>query len=205
MKPFKNALVMKCYIFLFFSIGLSTFSYAQNTAPGFYVTTTNDTIITQIKIPTSLFGSVDLSKLIFKVETFDSSTNDSKKFKPGDIKSFEFVYKQVSYTFYSQPTITKKNLRFLQALYLSSATNIYLFKTADQNGKAVGVFYTLEMADGTHAFLSTSIRNLDKFKETLKEFYKDKPALQAVIDTKFTSRMAIERDLITIAKAANIL
>lgn len=196
---------MKCYLFLFFSIGLSTFSYAQNTATGFYVTTTNDTILTQIKIPTSLFGAVDLSKLIFKVETFDSSSNDSKKFKPGDIKSFEFVYKQVTYTFYSQPTITKKNLRFLQPLYLSAATNIYLLKTADPNGKALGVLYTLERKDGTYAFLSTGIRSLDKFKEILKEFYKDKPALGAIIDSKFKSRMAIERDIITIAKAANIL
>jgi hypothetical protein len=202
---FKNTLVMKFYLFLFFSLLLSSYSYAQNTAAGFYVTTTNDTIPTQIKIPTSLFGSVDLSKFIFKVETIDSSSNESKKFKPGEIKSFEFVHKQITYTFYSQPTITNKNMRFLQALYLSPATNIYLFKTADQNGKAVGVFYTLERADGIYAFLSTGIRNLDKFKETLKEFYKDKAALQAIIDTKFTSRMAIERDIITIAKTANIL
>jgi hypothetical protein len=96
-------------------------------------------------------------------------------------------------------------LRFLQALLLTPETNVYVFKTADQNGVAIGTFYTFERKDGTYTFLSTGIKNLEKFKETLKEFYKDKAALQAIIDTKFTSRMAIERDIITIAKTANIL
>jgi hypothetical protein len=202
---FKNTLVMKFYLFLFFSLLLSSYSYAQNTAAGFYVTTTNDTIPTQIKIPTSLFGSVDLSKLFFKVEILDSITQNSKKFKPGDIKGFGFVYKHISYSFFSQPTITKNNLRFLQALLLTPETNVYVFKTADENGRAIGTFYTFERKDGTYTFLSTGIKNLEKFKETLKEFYKDKAALQAIIDTKFTSRIAIERDIITIAKTANIL
>jgi len=184
---------------------MHTRAYTQNTAPGFYITTTNDSITAQIKIPTSLFGSVDLSKLFFKVEILDSITQNSKKFKPSDIKGFGFVYKQISYSFFSQPTITKNNLRFLQALLLTPETNVYVFKTADQNGRAIGTFYTFERKDGTYTFLSTGIKNLEKFKETLKEFYKDKAALQAIIDTKFTSRMAIERDIITIAKTANIL
>jgi hypothetical protein len=153
----------------------------------------------------SLFGYADLSKLFFKVEVVDSINQTSQKFKPGDIKCFGFVFENISYTFFSQPTITKRNLRFLQPMLLTPATNIYVFKTADQNGRAVGTFYTLEKNDGSHAFLSTGIRNLDNFKEILKEFYKENLQVQQLIETKFKSRMAIEKDIIDIVKSANLL
>jgi hypothetical protein len=196
---------MSINIILFVLLGLCAPAYAQKTAEGFYVSNSNDSITTQIKIPMSLFGSVDLSKLIFKVEVIDSINQTSQKFKPGDIKSFGFVFENINYTFFSQPTITKRNLKFLQPMLLTPATNIYVFKTADQNGRAVGTFYTLEKNDGSYAFLSTGIRNLDNFKEVLKEFYKENLQLQQLIETKFKSRMAIEKDIINIAKAANIL
>jgi hypothetical protein len=88
-------------------------------------------------------------------------------------------------------------------MILSSATNIYVFKTADQNGRAVGVFYTLEKNGGSYAFLSSGIRNLDNFKGKLKEFYKEDLKLQVLIETKFKNRMAIEKDIIDIVKSAN--
>jgi hypothetical protein len=168
------------------------------------VTKTNDTIIAQIKLPKSVFGSVDFSKFLFKVEVNDSVSGD-KKFKPEDIKGFGFIYNGEKHKLFSQPTITENNLRFLQPIILGQKTSLYQFQTVNQNGNPLGTFYTFEKADGTYAFLNTGIRNLDNFKETLKTFYSDNLEVQKIIDTKFQSRISINDDIIKIVQTANKL
>jgi hypothetical protein len=84
---------MRFFILIFFCITCFGYAYAQTsaTAPGYYVTLKGDTVTTQIKLPKSLFGSLDFSKFLFKVEVMDSITG-AEKFKPDDIKSFGFEY-----------------------------------------------------------------------------------------------------------------
>lgn len=166
------------------------------------MTKTNDTIFSQIKLPKSVFGSVDFSKFLFKVEVNDSISGD-KKFKPEDIKSFGFMYKGENYRLFSRPTITENNLRFLEPVFLGQRTSLYQFQTLNQNGIPLGTFYTFEKADGTYTFLNTGIKNLDKFRQTLKAFYKDNLEVQKIIETTFQSRMSIEGDILKIVQTVN--
>jgi hypothetical protein len=193
---------MKHCILLFLLLTVIGYSYSQTTVLGYYVNKKNDTLRTEIKIPKSIFGSVDFSKFLFKVEVNDSISG-AKKFKPEDIKSFWFLYNGENYRFFSKPTITQKNLRFLQPVILGQKTSLYQFQTADQNGNLLGTFYTFEKADGTYTFLNTGIRSLDKLKNTLREFYKDNLELQQLINSKFQTRMSIKNDIIKIVQTAN--
>lgn len=177
-------------------------SQAQSTAPGYYISKTNDSLPVEIKLPRSLFGSVDFSKLLFKVEAI-SNDGTANKFKPGEIKGFGFEFEDKRYRFVSKPTITENNLRFLQPLILGENASLYQFESLNQDGKPIGTFYTFEKADGSVAFLNTGIRNLSKFQEVLKEFFKDNSQLQQEIDNRFQNRSAIHRDILTIVSIAN--
>jgi hypothetical protein len=73
----------------------------------------------------------------------------------------------------------------------------------DQNGAPLGIFYTFEKLDGSYTFLSTGLINLNKVKETLKEFYKENVATQAFIDTKFQAKTAFKRDVIAVVQEVN--
>ncbi len=192
---------MKTYLLSFFFLATFSASQSQTTAPGYYITKNNDTVVAEIKIPRSLFG-VDLSKLLLKVETVDS-IDGTKKFKPKDINGFGFLYEGNYYRYFSKPTITQNNFRFLQPFVLGPKTSIYVFYTADQNGRPLGSVYTLEKADGTYAFLSTPTLNLNKVKETIKEFYKDYPEVQQLIDARFKTKVAIKNDIVEIVRAVN--
>lgn len=193
---------MKKYVLVIFWLTSVGYSYSQTTAPGYYVTKTNDSITTQIKIPKSAFGSVDFSKFLLKVEVSDS-IKGIKKFKPEDISSFGFLFEGEQYRFYSRPTITQNNLRFLQPVVFGQKTSLYQFQTVNQNGAPLGTFYTFEKSDGTYMFLSTGIKNLDTFRETLSEFYKDNPEVLQLIERKFQTRTAIKNDIIEIVRTAN--
>ncbi len=193
---------MRHYILLILLFTLIGNSYSQTTVSGYYVTQKNDTLSAQIKMPKSIFGTVDFSKFLFKVELVDS-TSAAKTFKPKDIKSFWFVYNNQDYRFYSKPTITQNNLRFLQPLIIGQNTSLYQFSTVNQNGLPLGTFYTFEKADGTYTFLNTGILSLNLFKKTLLEFYKDNLELQALINSKFQSRMSVKNDILEIVHRAN--
>lgn len=193
---------MRYSILLFFLFALFCDSYAQTTAPGYYVTKTNDSVIAHIKIPKSIFGAEDFSKFLMKVEIVDS-IKGTKKFKPDDIKGFGFLYNEKRYRFFSKPTITEKNIRFLQPFILGQKTSVYWFHTTDQNGAPLGTFYTLEKADGTYTFFSTAELNLSKFRASLKEFYKDYLEVQQLIDAKFQTRTSFKNDITELVQAVN--
>ena len=158
--------------------------------------------VIQIKIPKSIFGTVDFSKFLFKVEVNDGP-DETKKLKPEDIKSFGFMYEEKAYQFFSKPTITENNLRFLEPLIIGKKTSLYQFQTVNQNGALLGTFFTFEKSDGTYLFLNTGIRNLEKFKSALKAFYKDNQKLQELIDTKFQLKKNAKIDITEIIQAAN--
>lgn len=192
----------KVLLSLFFLLGIATIS-AQELATGFYVSLANDTIKSQVKIPKSVFGSVDFSKFLFKVEVVDSK-GIVQKFKPDAIKSFGFTFENLEYRFFGKPTITKNNYRFLEAVVLGSKTNVYKFETVNQNGGSLGTFYTFEKADGSYEFFNTAMRNLEKFKDVLKEFYKDYPSAIPEIDARFKQKSTFKADCIAVANVVNL-
>lgn len=190
-------LILSCLL-----LTLCGYSIAQTTAPGYYISLSNDSVLTQIKMPKSVFGSVDFSKFLFKVEAQDSN-NDLKKFKPEDIKRFGFIYNGESYRLFSKPIFTENTLRFLQPTVLGKKSSLYQFQTYDQNGAPLGTFYTLEKNDGTYAFLTTGLKSLDKFKELLKEFYQENSDILQLIDSRFTERKSVQADMIELVETAN--
>lgn len=191
----------KAFLSLVFLLTVSIVC-AQELATGFYVSMSNDTVKSQIKIPKSIFGSLDFSKFLFKVEVVESD-GSLQKLKPDAIKSFGFTFEGQEYRFFGKPTITKNNYRFLEAVVLGPKTSIYKFETVNQNGGSLGTFYTFEKADGTFEFFNTGMRNLEKFKDVLKEFYKDYPNAIPEIDARFKLKSTFKSDIITVAKAVN--
>ena len=193
---------MRHYILLFILFTSVGYSYSQTMVPGYYVTTTNDTINCQVKLPKPMFSkSVVLSGLLHKVEVTDS-VNGSKKFKPGDIRSFEFIYNENKYTFYS-PACNKDFNAFFQAVILGQKTNLYTYQTVTTSGQPLGAIYTFEKADGSCTFLNIAARKLDFFRKTLKEFYKENIEIQQLIDKKFKYRAMVENDMREIVRAVN--
>lgn len=193
---------MKRLVFVLLCWMVAENSYSQNAVAGYYLTKNRDTVFGQIKVPQTIFGEDDFSKLFFKVEITDSSGR-SAKYKPDDIPCFGFLHKGIRYVFFSKPTISQKNIRFLRPVVLGAKASLYEFHTENQYGSTVGTFYTFERADGSYTFLSTGIRNLSKFRETLKDFYKEETDVQLLIDKKFQSRIAIQTDIIEIVRAVN--
>ncbi|WP_139316506.1 hypothetical protein [Algoriphagus marinus] len=190
------------FILLFLFFTFCNYSFAQTTAPGYYISLSNDSIPIQIKMPKSVFGSVDFSKFLFKVEVQDSN-NNLKKFKPEDIKRFGFIYNGEVFSLFSKPIFTETTLRFLEPTVLGEKSSLYQFQTYDQNGAPLGTFYTLEKNDGTFAFVTTGLKSLDKFKNLLKEFYQESPDLLQLIDSRFKERKSIQADMIELVEAAN--
>ena len=191
----------KAFLSLVFLLTVSTVC-AQELVTGFYVSMSNDTVKSQIKIPKSIFGSLDFSKFLFKVEVVDSD-GSLQKLKPDAIKSFGFTFEGQEYRFFGKPTITKNNYRFLEAVVLGPKTSIYKFETVNQNGGSLGTFYTFEKVDGSYEFFNTGMRNLEKFKDVLKEFYKDYPNAIPEIDARFMQKATFKSDIIAVAKAVN--
>lgn len=176
---------------------------AQTIVPGYYITNTNDRIETNIKIPRSVFVAEDLGKLLLKVEVIDSA-DESIKMKPGAIKAFGFILHNKNYSYFSKPTGTDKNLKFLQALVLGNNTSLYFFETLDQNGRYQGTFYTFEKSDATYTYLSTGLLRLQKVKEQLTDFYKSYSGIDSLINTKFQNRTDLKQNLIDIAQEVNL-
>ena len=193
---------MRTFLIIILFSAISTLS-AQTIVPGYYITNTNDRIETSIKIPRSIFVAEDLGKLLLKVDVIDSA-NESTKMKPGDIKAFGFVLHNKSYSYFSKPSGTDKNLKFLQALVLGNNNSLYFFETLDQNGRYQGSFYTFEKADATYTYLSTGLLRLQKVKEQLTDFYKSYSGIDSLINTKFQNRADLQQNLIDIAKEVNL-
>lgn len=195
-------MIIKKIVLSFLLLTLGGYSYSQTFVQGYYITLNNDSIPAQIKMPKSVFGGVDLSKLFFKVEIEDSNSS-TQKFNPKDINRFGFIYNEEDYVFYSKPMFVETSLRFVQPSVLGEKSSLYEYQTFDQNGAPIGTFYTIEKNEGTFIFISTALKSLDKFKETLKEGYQENPNLQLFIDSKFKDRKSIKSDIIEIVQAAN--
>ena len=107
---------MNKILFLILLTACGAAAVAQPTVPGYYIANNGDSIATQIKIPRSIFAE-DLGKLLMKVEVVDAA-GKTEKFKPKESQRFGLLYKEQQLDFFSKPTGTPKNFRFLQALVL---------------------------------------------------------------------------------------
>jgi hypothetical protein len=193
---------MKSSIFIFISFFLFAEVYAQSSAPGYYVTRENDTVIAQIKIKKGVFGQVT-DDFIDEVVILDS-LNGPRKFTPADIKGYGVELKAGRYVFVSKP-VNDGSVKFLYPMYVGKQSSLYKYGiftagygTAFSSQKT---YYTFERADGKFLFLKNMLNK--QFKIQLKEFYKDHPEVQPLIDAKLKYWLELEKDLKEILKAVN--
>ena len=207
---------MKHYTFLFFSLTLFSYVYAQNptTIPGYYVTNTNDTVNAQIKLPHNIFSNkAMLIKFIEKVTIVDS-TNESFVFRVKDIKGFGFLYNENRYQFLSknfgrENAFSASTHRFYQAIILGQKSNLYhRLTTVDASGRILGIMYFLEKPNGTNTAIYLFAQTKPEFiRNLLKQFYKDNVEVHPLIDSKFQSKRfeTWQNDIIEIVQTVNKL
>ena len=184
---------------IFFSFGNL---FSQTTASGYYITKNNDTINAQIVIKKGVFGQIK-NDFVNEVIVIDDK-NETIKFKPSDINGYQFTFDGLSYKFYSKPTKKDKN-KFLTPVVVGPKTSLYQYSIntsgSGSNLPSSQVYYTFEKENGTYLLLG--IVGNKKFKAQLKEFYKESPEAQKLIDEKLKDWLNQKQDLIEILGAVN--
>ncbi len=193
MKPSFLIVILICFI---------SVASSQSSAPGYYITKENDTVVSLIKIKKGVFGQIT-NDFIDEVVIVDS-VNGSKKFKPADINGYGLQLKSGRYLFVSKP-IKDGSYKFLYPVFMGKQSSLYKYGIyTSGSGASFGsqkTFYTFEKADGSFLFLRNIVDK--KFKNAVKEFYKDRPDVQALIDTKLKYWLELEKDLKEILIAVN--
>lgn len=178
--------------------------FSQTTASGYYISKNSDTINARFKLKKGGFGQLnnDFTKEIIVLK----SNGDSEIFMPSDIKGYEFTFDGIKYQFFSKPTNKGVN-KFLTPVIVGPKTSLFQYgMNIKGNGSTMGsnqVFYTFEKSDGTYLFL-TNILN-KKFKNELKEFYKEYIQVENVIDAKLHYWIELQQDLYDILSIINKL
>ena len=191
---------MKYFILTLITVFTLTNMNAQTKTMGYYITHTNDTVVTQIKFPKGFFGQNNFTNTI---EIIDS-LNVEKRFTPTDIKGYGYTEKGYSYTFISKP-VKDGSYKFLSPLYIGPKASLYQYGTyTSGSGYALPsqqVFYTFEKPNDQYLFLVG--RTTKIFKNELKIFFKENPDVMQLIDTKLKYWLEMKKDLLEIMQTAN--
>ena len=178
--------------------------HAQDTAPGFFISNTNDSVPVQVRLPKSkLFDVLKVGKFMEEVDVADPS-GAVKNLKPADIKSYGFQNAGRYYRFFSKP-VKNGSLKFLQPVVLGPKACLYQYVVVSSGGGGLSnrqVFYTFENTGNTYAFLSNA-SGLNRFREELSTLYKDYPEVLQLIETKFQKRISIDADIREVLEAVN--
>jgi hypothetical protein len=173
---------------------------AQTKTMGYYITHTNDTVVTQIKFPKGFFGQNNFTNTI---EVIDS-LNVEKRFTPTDIKGYGYSNKGYNYTFISKP-VKDGSYKFLSPVYIGPKASLYQYGTyTSGSGYALPsqqVFYTFEKPNDQYLFLVG--RTTKMFKNELKIFFNEKSDVVQLIDTKLKYWLEMKKDLLEIMQTAN--
>lgn len=173
---------------------------AQSIFKGYYITQSNDTIVTQIKFPKGFFGQNNFTNMIEVVD----SVNVTKRFTPDDIKGYGYTDGGYKYVFLSKP-VKDGSYKFLSPIFIGPKASLYqygIYKSG--SGYALSsqqTFYTFEKPDNKYLFLVG--RTTKKFKNELKEFFKDDTDVQPLIDNKLKYWLEMQKDLLEIMQTAN--
>lgn len=173
---------------------------AQSVTNGYYITKSNDTIVTQIKFPKGFFGQNNFTNMIEVVD----SVNVTKRYTPDDIKGYGYIDGGYQYVFLSKP-VKDGSYKFLTPVFIGPKASLYqygVYTSGSGNGlSSQHIYYTFEKADSKYLFLVG--RTTKKFKNELKEFFKDDPEVLQLIDNKLKYWLEMKKDLLEIMKTAN--
>ena len=173
---------------------------AQSITKGYYITKSNDTVLTQIKFPKGFFGQNNFTNLIEVVD----SVHGTKRFTPDDIKEYGFSENGYKKIFFSKP-VKDGSSKFLTPVFVGSKASLYQYATfTSGSGIALSsqeVFYTFEKPDNKYLFLVG--RTTKKFKNDIKEFFENDPEVSRVIDERLKYWLDMKKDLLEIMQTAN--
>lgn len=173
---------------------------AQSITKGYYITQENDTVVTQIKFPKGFFGQNNFTNMIEVVD----SVNAKKRFTPADIKGYGYSAEGYKYVFLSKP-VKDGSYKFLSPVFIGPKASLYQYGIyTSGSGSALPsqqVFYTFEKPDNNYLFLVG--RTTKKFKNELKEFFKDNPDVLRLIDDKLKYWLEMKKDLLEIMQTVN--
>lgn len=165
------------FILLLLSEGYK--SVAQHN--GYYVTLQHDTVPAVILVKRDVFGPYSVFSLYKEAKIKDGNGGEIV-LKPGDIHSFYVETHIGNYHFYPKP-LKNSQLRFLEAVTLSSKANLYGYRPGGMNTGGAITAYTLERADGSFEFIENEL--YVKAKKKLTAFFKDEPAILAHLQKLF--------------------
>jgi hypothetical protein len=173
----------------------------SQTADGYILPNSSDTIPAHFKVHKVMLGGVSTSKYYDEVETVDSVGFPSF-YSPKDLKGFGFRYKSDDYKFFSKPT-EKGKLLFMEVFRSGARTSIYQYviSAGGQYGSS-HVGYTVEKWDGSYMFI-TNYADLESFIEKFKAFYADVPEASSFIEKKFRRRNRIQDDMGSVVDFVN--
>jgi len=191
------------FIFLAF---LSPEIAAQKTAKGYYLGLNNDSIVTKFKLPKGIQSTVngngtpqiDLSHLKDEIVVINSK-GEIQRLTPAEIRTFTFTFGSKQYQLFSKP-VTEYRRNFLYPQIMGRKVNLFNY-TKGHPGHPIGFghkssspgwkdyFWTFEKYDRTYLFLNSKMRKREIARK-LKEFFKDSPQVQELIDKKLNRFMA---------------
>jgi hypothetical protein len=173
---------------------------AQSKLMGYYITLENDTVVTNIKFPSGFFGQNNFTNLIEVVDNAEVK----KRFTPADIKGYGYTDKGYKYRFLSKP-VKDGSYKFLSPVFIGPKASLYQYATYTSGGgyslASQKVYYTFEKSNGKYLFLTA--RTTKAFRNELKEFFSEEPAVQQLIDEKLKYWLEMNKDLLEIMKAIN--
>ena len=137
------------------------------------------------------------------IEVVDS-VNTEKRLTPAEIKGYGYTDRGYKYDFLSKP-VNDGSYKFLTPVFVGPKASLYQYGIfTSGSGYSLSsekIFYTFEKADNKNLFLVG--RTTKKFKNELKEFFKDDPDVQLLIDNKLKYWHEMKKDLLEIMQTAN--
>ena len=188
---------MKSYLFLFLVFPLFKTDHYFKNVDGYIVSLTGDTMAVKIKLP-GLMGS-NINK---QVQLIDSA-GQTQTVMPAEVKGFGYTNKEKQFVYYSKP-IKNGTIYFLEPVVVGPKASLFQFVVTGGQYGSDQEFYTFENAAGERMFM-TNYAALEVFQSKLKNFYKDHPAINALIDAKFYRRGRIQEDIKSVLEAVNKL
>jgi hypothetical protein len=194
-----------CYLLLCFAF-TSREIEGQTIVNGYYVSTDNDTVHVEVKVPKMIFDRVNYESLERKLKVADSSSESFQKFKPGEIKGFGFSYKNTDYNFTSK-SIKGKRPRFFQKVVSGDKASLYFYYTTSVDyttylSSRKSYTYIVEKRNGDNLVLRTPVSRR-KIKARLKKLFENEPNAQAIIDESAISNRHLKNSLKKIIEAIN--
>jgi hypothetical protein len=177
----------------------TSFCLAQKTAPGYYITLSNDTIRSTIKL--SNFTDEE------GVQIVDSGL--TKLFNPSQIKGYGYNYKGKDFVFVSKP-VNQFRKRFLEPELQGKRVSLYSrhYSTPDGTYYSPGFsagpgmysgtpartvyYYTFEKSNGAVIFTDTD-EKFATFKQKLMDFFSDSPKTRSEIEKRFASKPSYKK------------